>query len=96
MALDLRIMWDDVDQAFAAVVLRDGQPWRDSTLEGTGPEPGEAAADLIHETVRAVFGAFPDLDPADRHWLRDHLGDELLASVVVPVAWAMLKHPEAN
>lgn len=73
-AMDIRIEYHQPDDAWAAVFIRDGEPWfLDGALVGMGDVPSEAVWDLIAEShFLVVHGhnfVLDNLSLVDRLWL---------------------------
>jgi len=75
MDMDVKLQWHSPDQAWAAVFMRDGEPWYlDGALVGMGLTPHEAVDDLVgiaHHLVVAGgnFLLQDGISPLDRKWL---------------------------
>lgn len=77
--LDIRIQWHSTDSVWAAVFLRDGEPWfLEGALVGMGSTRGEAVTDLCEiakylVTHGANFLSEYMVSVEDRVWLFDKL-----------------------
>jgi hypothetical protein len=75
--MDLRVEWSGDDGAWAAVFIRDGQPWwLDGALMGMAATPPKAleellgvARHLVVEGSNFLMQDKPPLSAADRRWL---------------------------
>jgi hypothetical protein len=73
--LDIRVQWHSPDGAFAAVLLRDGEPWfLDGACVGMGRTRGDAVNELAGIARYLVvhgenFLTDGPLSLADREWL---------------------------
>jgi len=73
--MNVNLSWHMPDQCFAAVFVRDGEPWYlDGACVGMGSTRGEAVEDLIgiaeHLVVHGHNFLVPDGIPiADRRWI---------------------------
>lgn len=73
--LVVRIQWHSPDLAFAAGLVRDGEPWiLDGALVGMGWTPGEAVSELVGAARYLVihgknYMTREPLSLADREWL---------------------------
>jgi hypothetical protein len=74
--MDLRVEWSGDDGAWAAVFIRDGQPWwLDGTLVGMESTPAKAVEDLLGVARHLVIEGSnflmepAKLDAKDRRWL---------------------------
>lgn len=70
---DIRIGWDQPDEIFVAIFMRDGEEWfLDGTLVGAGATPGTALSDLYdvaHHLVVHGENFLGVINTEDRTWL---------------------------
>jgi hypothetical protein len=73
MDIDIKVQWHAPDNLFAAVLVRDGEPWfLEGMLVGQDATPGAAVADLLDQAGYLVehghnfMGGIAD---GDRAWL---------------------------
>lgn len=77
--LDVRVQWHAPDAVFAAVFLRDGEPWvLNGALVGLASTRGRAVDDLMGLAAYLVvhgenFLTDVPIGIEDREWLFDHL-----------------------
>lgn len=75
--MDLRVEWSGDDSAWAAVLIRDGEPWYlDGALVGMESTPAGAVTDLlgiarhlVMEGSNFLMRDKPPLSAEDRRWL---------------------------
>lgn len=73
--IDVKIQWHSPDSVFAAVLVRDGEPWYlNGALVGMSGDPGDAVAELIEQAIHMVttgesFLIEGQIEPEDRIWL---------------------------
>lgn len=54
--MDLQLQWHSPDQAWFAVLVRDGEPWYlEGALVGQGTHQGEAVMDLIGQVRHLII-----------------------------------------
>jgi hypothetical protein len=79
--MDIRIEWHSPDQIYAAVFMRDGEPWYlEGALVGMDSPPGRAVDDLVELAQYLVihgYNALTEVDVPldDRKWLFKLLDD---------------------
>jgi hypothetical protein len=90
---NVQLEWSGPDQMYAAVLVRDGEPWvLNGALVGMGHTPGEAIDDLTGIACHLVihgenYLTSQSLSAADRAWLFGllpywpDLNDEMYAAV---------------
>jgi hypothetical protein len=92
--VDIRIQYHSPDQAWAAVLLRDGEPWfLDGALVGMGVEPSSAVQDLIGIVIHLIvygenFLTAGLLTNLDRQWLQ-----QAFAPLGEPADWLARQVP---
>jgi hypothetical protein len=80
--MDARVEYDADDRVWAAVFLRDGEPWYlDGACVGIGPDPGGALDDLVRVAAYLVhaggnFLTDGPIRPDDRAWLAGRVGTD--------------------
>jgi hypothetical protein len=73
--IDIKLQWHSPDRVFAAVFMRDGQPWYlNGALVGMSGDPGDAVAELIEQAIHMVTTGESlvlegEIEPDDRIWL---------------------------
>jgi hypothetical protein len=73
--IDVKLQWHSPDSVFAAVLVRDGEPWYlDGALVGLSGDPGDAVAELIEQAIHMVttgesFLTDGEIELGDRIWL---------------------------
>lgn len=93
-SLDFRIQYHSPDQAWAAVLLRDGEPWfLDGGLVGMGAEPADAIRDLTGIAIHLIvygenFLTAGLISKLDLQWLR-----QIFAPLGDPAGWLTQQAP---
>lgn len=86
MDIDIKLQWHSPDEVFAAVLMRDGEPWfLNGALVGMSGDPGDAVAEVIEQAIHLVthgesFLIEGEIELPDRIWLFKLLDQGSLAS----------------
>jgi len=84
--IDVKLQWHSPDRVFAAVLVRDGEPWYlNGALVGMSGDPGDAVAELIEQAIHMVTTGESllmegEIELADRIWLFKLLDQGSLAN----------------